>query len=100
MSPRVRWRVHDRYGLIMLQLIARSTNVRQVLARRRIDQRVASRIDVRVDRHIGVIEPDREQLSAHDPVDDYARPHQFVALRPPISLELLTRNGSALPREF
>src|SRR4029077_5293034 len=111
-SPRVCWRVHDRDGFIVLQLIARSTNVRQVLARRRIKQRVASRIDVRVDRHIDVIEPDREQISAHDPVYDCARLHQFVELRPDLSLKLFVGNDSAprsqifnwtlsaLPREF
>ncbi len=95
MSPRVRWRVHDRDGFIVLQLIARSTNVRQVLALRRIDQRVASRIDVSVDRHIGVIEPDRKQISAHDPVDDCARLHQFNELRPDLSLKLFMGKSSA-----
>ena len=95
MSPRVRRRVHDRNGFIVLQLIARSTNVRQVLARRRIDQRVANRIDVSVDRHIGVIEPDREQLSAHDPVDDRARLHQFNELRPDLSFKLFMGKSSA-----
>src|SRR5437773_2490467 len=90
MSPRVAWRVHDGDGFIALQLIARSTNVWQVLALRRIDQRLASRIDVRVDRHIGIIESDRDQISAHDPVDDCARLHQIWQQRAHFTLEFLT----------
>src|SRR5256885_1589982 len=90
MSPPVRWRVYDRDSFIVLQLIARSTNVRQVLALRRIDQRLTSRIDVSVDRQIGVIEPDRDQISAHDPVDDCARLHQIWQERAHFTLEFLT----------
>ena len=84
----------------MLQLIASSTNSRQILALRRIDQRLTGRIDVSVDWHIGVIEPERDQISAHDPVDDCARLHQFNELRPDISLKLFMGKGSAPPREF
>src|SRR5437762_3655202 len=89
MSPRVRWRVYDRDGFIVLQLIARSTNVRQVLALRRIDQRLTSRIDVSVDRHIGVIEPERDQISPHDPVDDCARLYQIWNARTNIGVEII-----------
>src|SRR5262249_46424152 len=99
MSPRVRRRVYDRDGFIVLQLIARSTNVRQVLALRRIDQRLASRIDVSVDWHIGVIEPEREQISPYDPVDNCARLHQLVELRPDVSVKLFMGNGPAPRRQ-
>src|SRR4029450_11563587 len=95
MSPRVRWRVYDRAGFIVLQLIARSTNLRQVLALRWVDQRVASRIDVRVDWDIGVIDPDRGPVPPHRPVDDCARLHQFNELRPDLSLKLFMGNDSA-----
>src|SRR4051794_27889325 len=95
MSPRVGWRVHDRDGVIVLQLIARSTNRWQVLALRRLDQRLASRINVRVDRQFRVIEPDRNQISTRDPIDNYARLDQFNELRPDLSLKLLTGKGCA-----
>src|SRR5207245_2937493 len=105
-SPCVRWRVHDRDGFIVLQLIARSTNVRQVLALRRLDQRLTSRIDASVDWHIGIIEPKRDQISAHDPIDDYARLHQirqqrtyftleFLMIKPPVSLPILRESSTS-----
>src|SRR5262249_23350536 len=94
MSPRVPPRVHDRAGFIVLQLIARSTNVLQVLALRGLDQRLASRIDVSVDRHIAVIEPERDQISPHDPVDDCARLHQFRQQRAHFTLEFLMTKRS------
>src|SRR6266478_9252407 len=98
MSPRVRWRVYDRDGFIVLQLIARSTNVWQVPALRRIDQRLASRIDVSVDWQIGVIEPDRDQISARDPVDDRARLHQNWNARTNVDVEIISRNDACADR--
>src|SRR5207245_11184048 len=94
-SPCVRWRVPDREDFIVLQLIARSTNVRQVLALRRLNQRLTSRIDVSIDWHIGVYEPDRDQTSPHDTVDDCARLHQFNELRPDLSFKLFMGKSSA-----